>query len=128
MTSNKILSLTESFGLSFTQSEVDFVIPNLTADLPLCIDPFLLYKSKDESLRRLHQNLLSIFNQGVQYYREGRRKDLDRLIDFPEVDAIGFGYSEGRIKGSGLGDQLNQLLTETLAASEPLQERGLRHI
>jgi len=128
MASNKIQFLPESFKLSFTQSEVDFVIPNLTTDLPLCIDPFLLYKSKDASLRHLHQSLLSIFNQGIQYYREGRRKDLDKLIDFPEVDEIGFGYSDGRIKGSGLGQQLNQLLADTLAASEPLQERGLRHV
>jgi hypothetical protein len=128
MVSNKIQFLPDSFGLSFTQSEVDFVIPNLTTDLPLCIDPFLLYKSKDESLRQLHRSLLSIFNQGIQYYREGKRKDLDKLIDFPEVDEIGFGYSEGRIKGSGLGNQLNQLLADTLAASEPLQERGLRHV
>ncbi len=115
MASNKIQFLPESFKLSFTQSEVDFVIPNLTTDLPLCIDPFLLYKSKDASLRHLHQSLLSIFNQGIQYYREGRRKDLDKLIDFPEVDEIGFGYSDGRIKGSGLGQQLNANPPEVVA-------------
>ena len=40
--------LTEAFGLNFTQSEVDFVIPRFDQDLPLCIDPFLLYKSRDE--------------------------------------------------------------------------------
>lgn len=128
MAINKKQFLPDSFGLSFTQAEVDFVIPNLVTDLPLCIDPFLLYKSKDESLRKLHQNLLSIFNQGIQYYREGRKEALDKLIDFPEVNEIGFGYSENSIKGSGLGVQLNQLLARTLAASEPLQERGLRHV
>jgi hypothetical protein len=125
---NKKQLLPNYFGLSFTQSEVDFVVPNLTTDLPLCIDPFLLYKSKDETLRNLHKNLLDIFNQGIQYYREGKEKDLNILIDFPEVNEIGFGYSEGRIRGSGLGSQLNQLLASTLSASEPLQERGLRHI
>jgi hypothetical protein len=127
MASNMLL-LPNGFGLSFTQSEVDFVITSLTIDLPLCIDPFLLYKSKDASLRSLHQNLLSLFNQGIQFFREGKRRDLDKLIDFPEVNEIGFGYSEGRIQGSGLGVQLNRLLADTLAASEPLQERGLRHV
>jgi hypothetical protein len=43
--------LTMAFDLSFTQSEVDFVIPDLSVDLPLAIDPFLLYKSRDEYLR-----------------------------------------------------------------------------
>ncbi len=116
------------FGLSFTQAEVDFVIPNLAVDLPLCIDPFLLYKSKDEALRHLHRDLLAMFNQGIQYYREGREQDLSNLIDFPEVNEIGFGYSERSVNGSGLGLQLNQLLINTLSASEPLQERGLHHI
>lgn len=122
------MRLTEAFSLSFIQSEVDFVIPDLTVDLPLSIDPFLLFKSRDEQLRDLHAKILSIFNQGVRSFREGRREDLDRLIDFPEVDEIGFGYSYGRIKGSGLGWLLNRLLTETLVASPALQERGLRHV
>jgi hypothetical protein len=118
----------EVFGLGFTQAEVDFVIPDLNTDLPLCIDPFLLYKSKDPSLLELHQRLLSIFAQGVEFYRLGRRADLDRLITFPEVNEVGLGYSEGQIRGSGLGVQLNRLLADTLAASPALQERGLRHV
>jgi hypothetical protein len=32
------------------------------------------------------------------------------------------------IKGNGLGFQLNALLADTLAASEALQRRGLRHV
>ncbi|GCE16759.1 hypothetical protein [Dictyobacter kobayashii] len=125
---NKKLLLPHSFGLSFTQSEVDFVIPDLTTDIPLCIDPFLLYRSKDALLSNQHQNLLAIFNQGIRYYREGKEKELAHLIDFPEANEISFGYSDRHSKGSGLGTQLNQLLSNTLSASEPLQVRGLRHI
>lgn len=120
--------LHEVLGLGITQSEVDFVIPDLSADLPLCIDPFLLYKSKDPAMRALHSDLLSIFNQGIGFFREGKQSDLDRLIDFPEVNSIGFGYTQGAIRGSGLGAHLNRVLCDTLAASEPLQERGLRHV
>jgi hypothetical protein len=69
MTSQQPL-LPEGFGLSFTQAEVDFVIPNLAVDLPLCIDPFLLYKSKDTALVVLHQQLLSLFNQGLELFKE----------------------------------------------------------
>jgi len=122
------MRLTDVFGLSFTQSEVDFVIPDLAVDLPLSIDPFLLYKSRDETLRALHLQLLSIFEQGIQLFQSGDRPGLDYLIDFPEVDEIGFGYSADTIGGRGLGTQLNQLLADTLVASPMLQERGLRHI
>ena len=120
--------ITEAFRLNFTQGEVDFVIPQLDEDLPLCIDPFLLYKSRDDKLRTLHNQLLSLFDNAIGLFRENKRSEFQELIDFPEVNEIGFGYSEGAIRGSGLGRHLNGLLAETLAASEPLQERGIRHI
>lgn len=120
--------LTAAFNLSFTQSEVDFVIPDLAVDLPLSIDPFLLYKSRDEYLRNLHDRLLAIFSSGIRSYREGKLDELDRLIDFPEVDEIGFGYSDRTIRGRGLGQRLNRLLATTLRVSPELQIRGLRHI
>jgi len=119
--------LNKVFDLPFTQSEVDFVIPDLAVDLPLAIDPFLLFKSRDPELRALHDQLLSIFNEGIRLYREGNRTRLYELIIFPEVNEIGFGYSEGKIAGGGL-DELNTLLADTLTASPSLQERGLRHI
>lgn len=120
--------LNNVFGLPFTQAEVDFVIPDLSSDLPLSIDPFLLYKSRDPLMRDLHACVLSLFNRAIARYRDGHSEELDYLINFPEVNEIGFGYSEAKIKGSGLGDYLNRLLAETLAASPALQERGLRHI
>jgi hypothetical protein len=120
--------LNAAFSLSFTQPEVDFVIPDLVADLSLAIDPFLLYKSRDAYLRGLHDRLLAIFSSGVRSYREGKLDELDRLINFPEVDEIGFGYSNRTIRGRGLGTRLNRLLAETLRVSPDLQDRGLRHI
>lgn len=122
------MRLTKAFNLSFTQSEVDFVIPDLAVDLPLSIDPFLLYKSRDEELQDLHTKLLSIFKEGIRCFQNGKQAELDRLIDFPEVDEIGLGYSARQIKGRGLGWLLNSLLTETLIASPELQDRGLRHV
>ena len=62
--------ITEAFRLNFTQGEVDFVIPQLDEDLPLCIDPFLLYKSRDDKLRTLHNQLLSLFDNAIGLFRE----------------------------------------------------------
>jgi hypothetical protein len=103
VTSNpKPVSLTVGFGLSFKQSEVDFVIPDLAVDRPLCIDPFLLYKSKDQALKTLHEQLLLLFQRGIVLYDEGKLPELYTLLDFPEVNEIGFGYTERSIRGSGL--------------------------
>lgn len=120
--------ITQAFRLSFTQAEVDFVIPRLDQDLPLCIDPFLLYKSRDDTLRHLHGQLVKLFNNSIVLFREGKRGEMDELIDFPEANEIGFGYCEEGVRGSGLGPYLNRLLADTLAASEALQDRGLRHV
>ncbi|MDQ5825061.1 MAG: hypothetical protein M3441_12765 [Chloroflexota bacterium] len=125
---SRVHLLSDSLGVSLAQLQVDFVIPNLVNDLPLCIDPFLLFKSKDLGLRELHGHIVSIFNQAINWFRQGHIRELQRLIDFPEVNEIGLGYSEGGIRGSGLGIQMNQLLIGTLRVSEPLQERGLKHV
>ncbi len=120
--------LNQALRLDFTQDQVDFVIPRLDEDLPLCIDPFLLFKSRDESVRQLHRSLIGVFNEGIKLYESNRLTEFRQLIGFPEVSEIGMGYSEHSQQGSGLGLLLNKLLADTLAASEALRERGLRHI
>jgi hypothetical protein len=118
----------EAFGVDLRQAEADFVVPNLTSDIPVCIDPFLLYKSRDPFLRDLHERVLGVFRRAFELHGRGDRAELDRLIDFPEVNAIGFGYTRGGIAGSGLGWHLNRLLADLLGESEEIRERGLRHI
>jgi hypothetical protein len=111
-----------------SQYDVDFVIPRLGVDLPLGIDPFLMFKSRDEEFRRLHQVIIDHFNSGVQAVRSGRVDLADEIFDFPEVAAIGLGYTKSGKRGSGLGGHLRDLIIETLNASPGLQERGVLHV
>jgi hypothetical protein len=111
-----------------SQYDVDFVIPRLGIDLPLGIDPFLMFKSRDEEFRRLHRLLTDHFNSGVDAVRKGRFDLADVIFDFPEVSAIGLGYTKSGKRGSGLGGQLRDLIIETLKASPGLQERGVLHV
>lgn len=120
--------LSQALSLPISQAQVDFVIPDVDQDRRLCIDPFLLYKSREPGFHLLHAHLVEVFNTAFRHYRAGDRSEMDRLIDFPEVDNIALGYSVGRTKGSGMGTYLNQLVGETLANSPDLLDRGIRHI
>jgi hypothetical protein len=111
-----------------SQYQLDFVIPRIGIDLPLGIDPFLLFKSRDSEYRRLHTLLIATFNAGVAAIREGNTDEAHRLFDFPEVSAIGLGYTQGGKRGSGVGSYLAGLIIDTLEASPALQQRGVRHV
>jgi hypothetical protein len=113
---------------NISQYDVDFVIPRVGVDVPVGIDPFLLYKSRDPEYRTLHASLVSAFNAGIDAIRRGKRSEAVRLFDFPEVSAIGMGYTRGSKRGSGVGSHLSGLIIETLVGSPGLQERGIRHV
>jgi len=103
--------------------DVDFVIPRVGVDIPLGIDPFLLYKSRDPQLASLHDSLITVFSAGIDAVRQNRIDQADNLFDFPEVAAIGLGYTEGGKKGSGVGPLLSQLIIQTLMDAPSLVSR-----
>lgn len=110
------------------QLEVDFVIPRIEGDLPLCVDPFLLFKSRDPELRELHGIIIKHFAEGMNALANGDQVDAERILTFPEVSEVGFGYASGHKGGSGLGNTLRRLLMETLQASPAIMRRGIRHV
>lgn len=111
-----------------SQYEVDFVVPRIGIDLPLGIDPFLLFKSRDPTLSNLHATILKAFNYGIEAIHNNQFNAARYLFDFPEVAEIGLGYTKKGKRGAGVGDFLSELITETLVDSPSLLERGVRHI
>ena len=86
-----------SLLLGVSQYDVDFVIPRVGVDVPVGIDPFLLYKSRDPEYRKLHEELLNAFNAGIAAIRRGDQAEAMRIFDFPEVSAIGLAtHSEAK--------------------------------
>ena len=77
-----------------SQYEVDFVIPRIGIDVPVGIDPFLLFKSRDPELRDLHDIVLEAFRAGIDFVKNGRVTDARSLLRFPEVPEIGLGYTQ----------------------------------
>lgn len=111
-----------------SQFQVDFVIPRVGIDLPIGIDPFLLFKSWDPELRSLHDLILNTFNKGIGYIRENQRDKVRYLFDFPEAFEIGLGYTSKSKRGAGIGNFLSELIIETFTNSPLLLERGVKHI
>lgn len=111
-----------------SQFDVDFVIPRIGVDLPLGIDPFLLFKSRNAVFSTLHETILTAFNTAVDALRRGDISTANYLFDFPEVSEIGLGYTQKGKRGSGVGSYLSRLIIETLKESPALMERGVRHV
>ncbi len=112
-----------------SQFEVDFVVPRKGVDLPVGIDPFLLFKSRYPDFAMLHARILNAFNAGLEAVRQDKLEEARYLLDFPEVAEIGLGNAAKKGKrGSGVGTYLTELIVETLRDSQPLMERGIHHI
>ncbi|MEY0302275.1 hypothetical protein AB7W11_10195 [Providencia manganoxydans] len=89
---------------------------SLINDLPLFIDPFLLFNSDKPEYKKLHDDII----QYVAFLRacsekEGISKGLIKAwFLFPEVKQTWFGYSKIGNGGSGLGQKFAKSLNENL--------------
>jgi hypothetical protein len=89
---------------------------SLVSDLPLFIDPFLLFHSRKPSYRKLHHEI-------IKYLKFLKNKSADRnlspgliraLYTFPEVDQNWLGFTVEGNKGRGLGTHFANALHQNL--------------
>ena len=70
--------LTDYYGISVSQAELDFAIPFFDEDLPLYVDPFLLWKSPSQQDQALHTSLVNSFNHQNWLIQKGREQEAER--------------------------------------------------
>jgi hypothetical protein len=89
---------------------------SLVTDLPLFIDPFLLFNSRKQKYRRLHDEI-------IEYLLFLRDRATDPAIDagllrawfhFPEVKQTWLGFTRIGNRGSGLGTEFATALHQNL--------------
>lgn len=89
---------------------------SLINDLPLFIDPFLLFTSEKEEYQRLHDEI-------IKYLSFLRDQSVDGNVDegllrswymFPEVKQLWLGFSQSGNSGSGLGIDFARALNSNL--------------
>ena len=119
--------LTDFHGIQKPQAALDFAIPFFDEDIPLYVDPFLLWKSPSQMDKALHGAILNAFNNLGYLAQSGKEDEAVRqLIIASECDEVGLGMSATR-KGHRIGEKkAHQILT--LFADVPAYEkRGFHH-
>lgn len=87
-------------------------------DLPLFIDPFLLFNSGKPEYQELHADVIAYmcFLKDVSLMRELDRGLIRAWFTFPEVKQTWLGYSESGNRGRGLGSDFARTLYDNFRA------------
>lgn len=119
--------LTDFHNLPLTQEEVDFAIPFLDEDIPLYIDPFLLWKSPSMQDNALHTAITNSFNNLGYLMKKSKDKDaLDILIRGSECNEVGLGVSKTK-KGARIGEKSALNILSLFKDIPQINKRGFVH-
>ena len=120
--------LNDYHGLPFTQAEVDFAIPYLDEDIPLFLDPFLLWRSPSLQDKALHTAITNSFNHLGYLVNNGQRDQAAGiLIRLSECNAVGLGDSKNRI-GKPIGRMIADDVLSLFTGIPQVQASGFVHI
>lgn len=119
--------LTDYHNISATQAELDFAIPFLNEDIPLYVDPFLLWRSPSLQDQALHTALINSFNYQNRLTQKGQSSDAERnLIIASECEEVGLGVSATR-RGSRLGSGTVQQILDLFRRVPEYSKHGFTH-
>jgi hypothetical protein len=120
--------LTDHYGIFAPQKELSFAIPFLDEDLPLYVDPFLLWKSPSQQDNALHVAIVDAFNSIGNLWLNGGKDDaVEQLARASECPEVGFGQSKTR-SGKPLGKQEAERTLRLFESIPQIRERGLTRI
>lgn len=118
--------LNDYYNLLFSQEEVDFAIPFLDEDIPLYIDPFLLWKSPSQQDNSLHTTIVNSFNYLGNLFIKDEEKAIKILINISECNEIGFGNSKNK-QGIKIGRKLAYNILDLFKNIPQINKQGFIH-
>ncbi len=119
--------LTDYYGVLLSQAQADFAIPFLDEDIPLYLDPFLLWRSPSQQDNSLHTAILNSFNHLGLLEKQSRHADaVQILIALTECDEVGFGHSHTR-EGRRIGSATAEEILALFRAVPEYDRRGFHH-
>lgn len=119
--------LNDYYGILLLQDKVDFAIPFLDEDIPLYVDPFLLWKSPSQMDNGLHDSIIQSFNHLGYLVNQGKEKEASELlIGLSECEAVGLGISKTR-KGTRIGEKVANDILKLFSDIPQLKTNGFTH-
>jgi len=113
--------------LPFSQEQVSFAIPLLDEDLPLYVDPFLLWKSPSQQDNSLHAQIINSFNHlGILFLKDRQDEAINLLIELSECNEVGLGNSMTR-KGLKIGQKTAVEILSLFQNIPQVQRSGFTH-
>jgi hypothetical protein len=119
--------LTDYHGIAASQADLDFAIPFFNEDVPLYVDPFLLWRSPSQMDQALHTSLINAFNHLGSLLVAGRDDDaISHLIAASECDEVGLGTSATR-RGKRIGRDKAAEVLDLFRRIPQYSRSGFRH-
>jgi hypothetical protein len=119
--------LNDHHNLPFTQEEVDFAIPFLDEDIPLYVDPFLLWKIKSQQDNALHTAAVNSFNHMGHLFVKGKESEaISTLINLTECNEVGLGSSKTR-NGKRIGKKAANDILNLFKNIPQINNQGFEH-
>ena len=118
--------LNDFHNLPFTQEEVDFAIPFLDEDIPLYLDPFLLWKSPSQQDNSLHTSIMNSFNYLGNLFLKDEDSSVQILKEISECDEVGLGNSKTK-HGKRIGDKMAKTILSTFRNIPQIARNGFIH-
>src|ERR1700704_5776104 len=119
--------LTDYYGVLISQAEADFAIPFLDEDIPLYLDPFLLWRSPSQQDNALHTALINSFNHlGYLAKQSKHSQAINFLTPLGECEKVGFGPSHTR-EGRRIGTATATEILDLFRAIPEYEKRGFVH-
>lgn len=119
--------LSDYYSIPLLQSEVDFAIPFMDEDIPLYVDPFLMWKSPSQMDNMLHDGVLNAFNNLGKMFLDGNLDAaISNLVFLSECDEVGLGLSRTR-KGRPISNSVAKDILELFKAIPQVGQYGFKH-
>jgi hypothetical protein len=119
--------LPDFYGIAVPQASLDFAIPFFNEDIPLYVDPFLLWRSPSQADQGLHTSLTNAFNHlGYLAKNGGRAQAIATLVAASECDEVGLGSSTTRL-GKRIGVAKAGEIIDLFERLPLYREQGFRH-
>ncbi len=120
--------LIDVFGAEFTQDDVDFAIPRLERDIPLYIDPFLLWASEKLVYKAWHTVIVEFCHRVATSANDDVSQATQLLLGCREDQALGLGYGSRSRNGRSIGPSLISGIILAHQEIPQLRHGTLRHL